>query len=151
MAEHVLQIRNKENNAHLLLQLPAPQPRVVLEQLLIAQAVLHRGGDVTHPKRCRSVRCAPASSDPPGRTHCCRQYSKSGVSDQYANAGLDSGGPRLYDEAAAEDGYRLRMIHGGCHGSDIPAREGIKTERDREVETEKERVREKLCEANRVT
>lgn len=88
---------------------------------------------------------------PPARTHCCRQYSRSGASDQYANAGLDSAGPRLYDEAAAEDGYRLRMIHGGCHGSDIPVREGIKTERDREVETEREGEGEELCEANRVT
>lgn len=56
MAEHVLQIKNKENNAHLLLQRPAPQPRVVLQQLLIAQAVLHRAGDVTHPKCRRSAR-----------------------------------------------------------------------------------------------
>lgn len=51
MAAHVQQISgSKKSNAHLLLQQPASQPRVVLDELLVAQAVLDRVGYVTHPK-----------------------------------------------------------------------------------------------------
>lgn len=42
--------QQKKSNAHLLLEQPASQPRVVLDQLLGAQAVLDRVGYVTHPK-----------------------------------------------------------------------------------------------------
>lgn len=48
MAECVKQIGNKERDAHLLLLQPASQPGVVLDGLLIAQTVLHRGGNVPH-------------------------------------------------------------------------------------------------------
>ena len=47
--------RRRRKNAHLLLQQqPASQPRVVLDELLVAQAVLHRSGYVTHPSGRRS-------------------------------------------------------------------------------------------------
>lgn len=127
MAEHVLQIRNKENNAHLLLQRPAPQPWVVLQQLLIAQAVLHRAGDVTHPKCRPSARCPfpPASLRP----HRCRRYGKLERLINFANAGLDGGGPRLHEEAGSCRGWlQMEEESAGCHGSDIPARGGHQSE-----------------------
>lgn len=55
VAEHVQQIRNKKTNAHLFLQQPASKPWVVLNELLIAQAVLHRSGYVAHPNGCCSA------------------------------------------------------------------------------------------------
>lgn len=108
MAEHVQHIRNKENNAHLLLQQPAFQPWVVLDELLIAQAVLHCRGYVTHPNDCRSARCTSASYET--ILHRLLQLiQQMEASDQYANAGLGlaawgdgiRGWPRMVEDDSA--------------------------------------------------
>lgn len=82
--------KQEKRDAHLLLLQPASQPRVVLDELLIAQAVLHRSGYVTHPNGLllspRVVRDQPA----PTSHSWCRN---TGASDQFANAGRGDEGP----------------------------------------------------------
>lgn len=55
-------LKTRKTDAHLVLLQPASQPRVVLDELLIAQAVLHCGGHVTHPCGCCSARCSSVFS-----------------------------------------------------------------------------------------
>lgn len=55
-------IKTRKTDAHLVLLQPASQPRVVLDELLIAQAVLHCGGHVTHPCGCCSAHCSSVFS-----------------------------------------------------------------------------------------
>lgn len=55
-------LKTRKTDAHLVLLQPASQPRVVLDELLIAQAVLHCGGHVTHPCGCCSARCCSVFS-----------------------------------------------------------------------------------------
>lgn len=131
VAEHVLQIRNKENNAHLLFQRPAPQPRVVLQQLLIAQAVLHRAGDVTHPKCRHSDRRSPPpplSSPASLRAPPCRHFWKLERLINLLMPAWMVKRPQLCEEAgrqAATVGWlRMEEESVGCHGSDIPVRGG---------------------------
>lgn len=85
MAAHVQQISSsKKSNAHLLLEQPASQPRVVLDELLGAQAVLDGVGYVTHPKN---------GVEQTQRINTLKR-------------GLDTDRPLLCDETAAEDDCR---------------------------------------------
>lgn len=96
MAEHVQQIRNKTNDAHLFLQQPASQPREVLDELLIAQAVLHCSGYVTHPNGCRSACCTSGTDQHP----LPQAIRLSEATDRCIDVGLDDGGASLLEETA---------------------------------------------------
>lgn len=113
MAEHVQQIRNKKNDAHLLFQQPASQPWVVQDELLIAQAVLHCSGYVTHPNGCRAVQpaCCTTVSAGTDLDRLLLLIYQIEVSDQYANAGPGRWRALLHAGMALEDGCRRwRMI-----------------------------------------
>lgn len=133
MAQCVRQIRNEENNAHLLFQRPGPQPRVLLQQLLIAQAVLHRAGDVTHPKGWRSARCIPAAPLPGVPTAPqLKALGEIKAADQFANAAWMVRGPRLSGEASRQAGSSRGMAADGggnrrvAMAATLPRGEGIK-------------------------
>lgn len=145
VAEHVLQIRKKENNAHLLLQRPAPQPRVVLQQLLIAQAVLHRAGDVTHPECRRSAHCSsplpsPASRRPPCYWKWERLINLLMPALDYGKASAAQGGRQAGRQAAVEGWLQIEEGISGLPWQRHPCEgRASKLERDREAETERNR------------
>ena len=109
-----LETRRRRNDAHLLLQQqPASQPRVVLDELLVAQAVLHRSGYVTHPSGCRSARSAISDPEP--------AQAPAGLRIDTLNA--KAPGRCCAGELASQDGCgRWRMIQQlpwqphPCHG-----------------------------------